>query len=239
MRASERSDRDATRVVASVLPWIRAEEDQRRPRLLSLGLLGAALLHLVVLQLPFFEAGRRGPRVLHFDPPPFRLAPTPVPRTPDPQPPPPAPPEPVVEPIRIPVPEAPVPEPIAHPIALPPVAVPSAPAPSDTVAIPEAPPPGDGIVEWSPEIERPVRLSGADPVYTECARRARIQGVVVLEALIDRDGSVRDVSVLRGLPCGLDLAASRAVSEWSFLPGRRDGRPLDVRYRLSVVFTLH
>ncbi|HSM14044.1 MAG TPA: energy transducer TonB [Thermoanaerobaculia bacterium] len=238
MRASERRDRDSTRVVASVLPWIRAEEDQRRPRLLRLGLLGAALVHLVLLQLPFFEAAGRGPRILRIDPPPFRLAPTPAPRTPDPQPPPPNPPEPVAEPIRIPVPEAPVPEPIVRPIALPPVAVPSAPAPSDTVAIPDAPPPGDGIVEWSPEIERPVRLSGADPVFTECARRTRTQGVVVLEAVIGRDGSVRDVNVLRGLPCGLDLAATRAVSGWTFRPGRLDGRPLTVRYRLSVVFRL-
>ncbi|HXT19958.1 MAG TPA: energy transducer TonB, partial [Thermoanaerobaculia bacterium] len=57
------------------------------------------------------------------------------------------------------------------------------------------------------EVTPPVKISGADPVYTELARRARLTGVVIVEALIDERGSVTSSRVLKGLPMGLDKAA--------------------------------
>jgi TonB family protein len=61
---------------------------------------------------------------------------------------------------------------------------------------------------------------------------------VILEAIIDRDGSVRDVRVLKPLPNGLDQAAMDAVRQWRFKPGTHNGEPVAVFYNLTVNFRL-
>jgi TonB family protein len=53
------------------------------------------------------------------------------------------------------------------------------------------------------------------PVYPPLAPAARVEGIAILEAVIDEDGSVRDVRLLRSAPL-LDAAASEAVRQWSF-----------------------
>jgi len=86
------------------------------------------------------------------------------------------------------------------------------------------------------EVSAPVKLSGRAPAYTETARRARIQGVVILEAIIDRSGVVTATRVLKGLPMGLDRQAEEAVRSWRFEPARRAGEPVPVWYALTVEF---
>lgn len=85
---------------------------------------------------------------------------------------------------------------------------------------------------------RPKRISGAEPRYTEIARRARIEGVVVLQAVIGRDGRVREIEVIKPLGMGLGDAAAAAVSGWTFEPATLDGAPIDVIYQVTVRFTL-
>jgi TonB family protein len=75
-------------------------------------------------------------------------------------------------------------------------------------------------------------------MYPEAARRARIQGVVVLECIIGKDGIVQDVKVLRGLPLGLTESAVDAVNKWRFKPSTLNNKPVEVLYILTVRFNL-
>ena len=88
------------------------------------------------------------------------------------------------------------------------------------------------------QVTRPVKISGPNPMYTEIARKARIQGVVIVEAIIAKDGSVADVKILKPLPMGLDQAAVEAVRQWRFEPATLDGRPVDVYYNLTINYRL-
>ncbi|HEX7182596.1 MAG TPA: TonB family protein, partial [Thermoanaerobaculia bacterium] len=87
-------------------------------------------------------------------------------------------------------------------------------------------------------VKRPEMLSGAQPRYSETARRARIQGTVILEAVIDQKGRVTDLRVLKSLPMGLDQSALDAVREWRFRPATLEGRPVKVYYTLTVNFQI-
>ncbi|HWM89908.1 MAG TPA: energy transducer TonB [Thermoanaerobaculia bacterium] len=88
------------------------------------------------------------------------------------------------------------------------------------------------------EVTRPEKISGVSPVYTEVARKARVMGVVIVEAVIDEQGSVTETRVLKGLPMGLDRAAVEAVETWKFKPATLEGKPVPVYYILTVNFQL-
>lgn len=83
----------------------------------------------------------------------------------------------------------------------------------------------------------PAVVSRVDPRYTETARKVGLQGVVIVEAVIDEHGRVESVKVLRGLPLGLEEAAVSAVRQWKFEPARYlDGRAVKVYYNLTINF---
>jgi len=86
------------------------------------------------------------------------------------------------------------------------------------------------------EVSRPEVLLTTRPEYTELARRARISGVVILEAVIDEQGNVTDTRVLKGLPMGLSKAAVDAVQTWKFKPATLGGKSVPVYYVLTVNF---
>lgn len=88
------------------------------------------------------------------------------------------------------------------------------------------------------EITKPVPIDAPTPRYTEAARRARIQGVVILQLVIEENGTVRSAQVLKGLPMGLSEAAVEAVRQWRFRPAMRDGEPVVVTWNLTVRFEL-
>ncbi len=88
------------------------------------------------------------------------------------------------------------------------------------------------------DVTRPELVSRAEAEYTREARRSRIQGVVIVEATIDKRGNVTDVKVLKPLPMGLDRAAIDAVKKWKFRPATLEGRPVVVNYNLTVHFRL-
>jgi protein TonB len=91
--------------------------------------------------------------------------------------------------------------------------------------------PGSGIAP--PKLLREVKAD-----YTDDARRAGVEGEVVLEILVRRDGSVGDVRVRRGLDSGLDQRAIAAVRQWRFSPATRRGAPVDVLVEVGVTFKL-
>jgi len=106
--------------------------------------------------------------------------------------------------------------------------------------IPEGPPAAEpeGPIRVGGDVKPPEKLVAPSPQYTEIARKARIQGVVIVEAIIDKEGSVTNVKILKGLPMGLDTAAADAVQKWKFKPATLNGKPVAVIYNLTVNFRL-
>jgi TonB family protein len=86
------------------------------------------------------------------------------------------------------------------------------------------------------DVKAPVVVKRVEPVYTEEARKARISGIVIIEARISEAGVVDDVQVLKPLPFGLDQAAVDAVKQWEFRPATLDGKPVPVIFNLTVNF---
>jgi TonB family protein len=91
--------------------------------------------------------------------------------------------------------------------------------------------PGSGVN--APRLIREVKAS-----YTEDARRSNLEGEVVLEIVVRRDGSVGDVKLIDGLPSGLNERAIAAVRQWRFAPATRLGQAVDVIVEVSVEFKL-
>ena len=97
------------------------------------------------------------------------------------------------------------------------------------------------------EVEAPVRLYGevkapklikqVDPIYPEIARQARVEGIVIIEAVTDIYGRVQTMKVLRSIPL-LDQAALDAVRQWVYEPMIINGRPRGVIFTVTVRFTL-
>jgi TonB family protein len=89
-----------------------------------------------------------------------------------------------------------------------------------------------------PGVTPPTILSRVEPNYTDEARAARYQGVVVLEVIVRKDGTADVLRVIRALGFGLDEQAIVAVKQWRFRPGTRDGQPVDVLLSVEVNFNL-
>jgi TonB family protein len=88
------------------------------------------------------------------------------------------------------------------------------------------------------DVKAPEIVSRFDPPYTEEARKQRVSGIVIIEAAIDKTGSVTDAHVLKGLPYGLEEAAVAAVKQWMFKPATLNGKPVDVLFNVVVKFEL-
>lgn len=97
---------------------------------------------------------------------------------------------------------------------------------------------GDAPLPVGGNVKPPIAVLRVEPVYSEIARRARIQGIVIIAATIDRDGNVVDARVIKPLPYGLDEAALRAIRQWKFRPGTLNGQPVPVYYNLTVNFLM-
>lgn len=104
--------------------------------------------------------------------------------------------------------------------------------------LPDAPPPPPvQPVRVGGDIREPRKLVDATPVYPELAIRARVVGVVIIEATIDPRGRVVNAVVLRGLPV-LNEAALEAVRKWAYTPTLLDGVPTPVVMTVTVRFSL-
>ena len=96
---------------------------------------------------------------------------------------------------------------------------------------------GDGPRRVGPQIRPPTKLRHVNPEYPELARHARVQGMVVLECLIDVSGRITDVRVLSGHPLLAPSAAS-AVARWLYTPTLLNGGAVPVLLTVTVRFTL-
>ena len=107
------------------------------------------------------------------------------------------------------------------------------------IAVPDAPPPVDtGPIFVTGDVQKPIKISDVQPQYTEIARKARIQGVVILQTIINKEGNITDVKILKGLPMGLADAAVSAVEQWKYEPATLNGKPVAVYFNLTVNFQL-
>lgn len=87
-------------------------------------------------------------------------------------------------------------------------------------------------------LTEPVLLYKTEPEFSEDARKARLQGVVVLIAEIDERGRAVNIRVRQPLGLGLDEKAIQAVRQWRFRPGMRNGRPIVRQALIEVYFRL-
>ena len=87
-------------------------------------------------------------------------------------------------------------------------------------------------------ISAPRKVRNAQPIYPREMQDLRIQGVVVIEALIAPTGCVSDATVLRGPHTTLEAAAMAAVSQWRYTPSLLDGKPVPIVMTVTVNFTL-
>ena len=90
---------------------------------------------------------------------------------------------------------------------------------------------GDGV-------SAPVVVKRVAPQYTPDAMRAKVEGTVGLECVVETDGSTSGIRVIKALDPGLDEEAVKALRLWTFEPGKKDGKPVRVRITLEMTFTL-
>jgi periplasmic protein TonB len=103
---------------------------------------------------------------------------------------------------------------------------------------PPPPPVARPVYRVGGDIKPPQKIRDVAPRYPQTARSAHVQGIVILEATIGEDGSVRDVKVLRGTPL-LDNAAVEAVRQWLFTPPMLNGQAVPAAMTVTVSFRLN
>ncbi len=97
---------------------------------------------------------------------------------------------------------------------------------------------GDGPLQIGGNVKPPVVISKFKPRYTEEARKARIEGIVLLQTVITERGDVTRVQVVKGLTMGLTESAIETVKQWQYKPATQEGKPVAVYMLMQVRFSL-
>lgn len=97
---------------------------------------------------------------------------------------------------------------------------------------------GGGVFRVGGGVSAPAVIFKIDPEYSEEARKAKYSGSVLLSVIVDSEGMARDIHIVKSLGMGLDQKAMEAVQKWRFKPGKKDGRPVNVRAQIEVNFRL-
>src|SRR5690606_22771296 len=113
---------------------------------------------------------------------------------------------------------------------------------------PPPPPPPEEEVEEEPEIfviveQMPELIGGLAAIqkkinYPEIAKKAGVEGRVIVQFVVDEEGNVQDPQVVRGIGAGCDEEAIRAVKQAKFQPGKQRGKPVKVKMSLPITFKL-
>ena len=93
--------------------------------------------------------------------------------------------------------------------------------------------PGNGVT-------MPIEVRRGTPRYTTDAMRARAQGSIIVECVVQTNGACTNIRVTRSFDpaFGLDQEAIKAAGQWQFRPGMRRGEPVPVRVTMEILFTL-
>ncbi len=143
--------------------------------------------------------------------------------------------------VPIPDPTPDEPEPIREPEPEPEIE----PLPPDVeilIGEPEAPPQQGPLIAGVGDVTYPERIpeSYVKPAYPEIARKAKIEGMVILQVIVRRDGTIGNITVLRSPSArlGFEESAIDAVKQWRYKPAMQSGRPVDVYLTVQVAFEL-
>ncbi len=98
---------------------------------------------------------------------------------------------------------------------------------------------GGGVMRPGGGVSAPVLIYSVDPEFSDEARRAKYQGICVVELVVDATGSPQDVHVVRSLGMGLDEKAVEAVKQYRFKPSYFQGHPVPVRINVEVNFRIY
>jgi protein TonB len=90
----------------------------------------------------------------------------------------------------------------------------------------------------STDLSGPVPLKKVDPKYPQTLMAERVEGEVVLYAVIRRDGSVDSIQLVRGIDQQLDANAMKALAQWQFRPASRQGTPIELEAIVHIPFRL-
>jgi protein TonB len=104
-----------------------------------------------------------------------------------------------------------------------------------------APPTEDELPKFGEYVyveELPEAVTKVSPVYPDLAREAGVDGTVMVQALVGKDGKVKDTKVVKSVPM-LDAAAISAVKQWVFKPALSNNKPVAVWVAVPVKFSLH
>lgn len=82
--------------------------------------------------------------------------------------------------------------------------------------------------------EAPVVVRRVEPAFSALAKGKAVQGIVIVEAIIDRNGRVCSTAVLRSLGPEIDAAVMEAVNQWEFIPAKKKGEPVQSAFAISV-----
>ena len=214
-----------------------AREREAERRNLRRAVLAAVLFHVLLLAITFPELQSRPldiqrPATVHVVPQ-MRFKPPPPAAQRE---------EPKQKKKRIPIPDPTPDEP--EPIEVPEVDLPEVDLPQldDIVFGIPGPPEGipgagaDGPYQIGGDVTPPVKIYDLQPRYTEEARKARIQGIVILQGVVDANGDVTRIQVIKGLTLGLTESAVETVKQWKYKPAMKNGEPVAVYYVIRVGF---
>jgi periplasmic protein TonB len=104
-----------------------------------------------------------------------------------------------------------------------------------------APPDQDALPKYGEYVyveELPEAITKVSPVYPDLAREASVDGTVMVQALVGKDGKVKDTKVVKSIPM-LDASAIAAVKQWVFKPALSNNKPVAVWVAVPVTFKLH
>lgn len=99
------------------------------------------------------------------------------------------------------------------------------------------------IIDFLPIEDRPTPIGGMISIhkkiyYSEIAKKAGVEGTVVIQAVVDQQGNITEAIILKSIGGGLDEIALDAVKNTKFHPGKQRGKPVNVRINIPIKFVL-